>query len=470
MKNTQSKASRRSLLKYGAAISSAMLLPRLPKARAADAFTPPSHSPDDLKTVLTPLGAERAGNAAGTIPPWTGGYSTMPADFKPGDPRPQPFADEKPSFSITGANYQQYQDQLSAGQIELLTRNADFRLDVYPTHRTAIAPQWVYDYTYKNATSAQLTPDGNDITGAYGGTPFPIPTNGHQVMWNHNLAWQGTTITNAGHQWLITSDGSRVLESKVSAWLQYPYYFNGGENSFNGYYYQVIVDPTAPPYQAGGKILELFPVNTATQQIRTWIYLQGERRVRTAPELLHDTVDGNTGGLANWDEHAMFNGSLDQYDCDLIGKKEMYIPYNMNKAWAATADEQYTPKFHNPDVGRWELHRVWIVEMTLKPGARNADARRVMYVDEDSWWVMMADIYDASGSLWKFQQGVPAICGDVPVMSGGYSSIVYDFHSRQYGTDSGVDAENYPKTYIAVPPLPDSYFTPGQLAALAGAF
>jgi len=83
---------------------------------------------------LTPLGAERAGNADGTIPAWTGGVTIPPAGYKVGDHHPAPFADEAPLYTITPANFAQYEAHLTAGHIALLKAYSDYKLPVYPTH------------------------------------------------------------------------------------------------------------------------------------------------------------------------------------------------------------------------------------------------------------------------------------------------------------------------------------------------
>ncbi|MDH5620134.1 MAG: DUF1329 domain-containing protein, partial [Gammaproteobacteria bacterium] len=44
---------------------------------------------------LTPVGAERAGNAAGTIPAWTGGLDKLPAGYVEGQPLLDPFPNEQ---------------------------------------------------------------------------------------------------------------------------------------------------------------------------------------------------------------------------------------------------------------------------------------------------------------------------------------------------------------------------------------
>src|SRR5215813_13587289 len=94
---------------------------------------------------LTPMGAEKAGNADGTIPEWTGGIKS-PADagvsnYKPGDFHPDPYASDKPLFTITAANMGQYAAKLTEGHKKLLQAYPDYKMIVYPTHRSAAYPQ-----------------------------------------------------------------------------------------------------------------------------------------------------------------------------------------------------------------------------------------------------------------------------------------------------------------------------------------
>ena len=165
-----------------------------------------------LKTVLTPLGAERAGNKDGTIPAWDGGETKGPAGYKSGDPRPDPYASEKPLATVSAKNLDSHQAKLSEGTKALLKKYPDqFRLEVYPTHRTVAAPQWVYDNTFKNATRAKQKEGGVWIEGAYGGIPFPIPKNGAEAMWNHLLAWVGSSTLITYQNWVGLADGRRSL-------------------------------------------------------------------------------------------------------------------------------------------------------------------------------------------------------------------------------------------------------------------
>ena len=363
----------------------------------------------------------------------------------------------------------QYQGKLAAGAIALLQRYTDFRMDVFATHRTAIAPQYVYDYIYKNATNAQLSADGNSVTGAYGGIPFPMPKNGHEVIWNHELAWQASSVYYVTAAHLIASNGEVVFESQVRAWQQFPYYIENGESSFNGFYNEAFIVAVAPPYQAGTNILNIQPLNPEITPVEAWEYLVGERRVRRAPELQYDTPNSITGGTSNWDEAFIFSGKLDRYDFNYVGIKEMIVPYNCNKFNVAAVSDQFMPHFISPDVTRWELHRVRVVEMTLKAGARNVDARRIIYCDEDTGGALMGDVYDASGSLWKFQHTMPSIYPNVPALVASQNFNVYDLHAGEYSSANHYDNQCSPQ-WKPIPELPPSFMTPGQLASSSGGF
>ena len=149
-----------------------------------------------LGNTLTPIGAEKAANADGTIPEWTGGMTRLGPMFdgyKPGAYYPDPFPEDKPRFKITPANVKQYEDRLPAGSVTLLQRNPDYFLNVYPTRRTATYPDAVYAATLANATTANLVGD-DGLKDAKLGFPFPIPKSGAEPLWNHKLKFRGSAV------------------------------------------------------------------------------------------------------------------------------------------------------------------------------------------------------------------------------------------------------------------------------------
>src|ERR1700739_2162546 len=164
---------------------------------------------------LTPLGGEKAGNADGTIPAWTGGIKSaaegaFPA-YKSGEHHPDPYASDKPLFTITAANMSQYAAKLTEGHKALFKAYPDYKMIVYPTQRSAAAPERVYEASKRNATTAKLVPDGNGFTGAIGGTPFPIPQNGLEVFWNHVTRYRGVAVGLQVGQAPMTASGAYTL-------------------------------------------------------------------------------------------------------------------------------------------------------------------------------------------------------------------------------------------------------------------
>lgn len=286
-----------------------------------------------LKSSLTPLGAERAGNEAGTIPAWDGGMTKPPAGYQPGAPRPDPFAGEKPILQISAKNLDQYKDRLSDGVQEMLKKYPDSnRLDVYPTHRTAAAPQWVYDNTFANATRAKTTQGGNNIENAFGGIPFPIPKSGAEAMWNHLLRWRGESSESMLSIWIGNADGSRTMAVEAKDDHQFPYYRqDGSPEQFSGIYWMFRQVQTNPPFKAGESMLLHDPVDQIGEGRKAWQYLAGQRRVRRAPTIAFDTPDFVASGQGYFDEVFMFLGSLERYEWTLVGKKEIYVPYNSNR-------------------------------------------------------------------------------------------------------------------------------------------
>ena len=352
---------------------------------------------------LTAFGAIQAGNADGSIPPYTGGVITPPADYKPGSGRyPDPFADEKPLFTITAANTAQYADRLDEGTLGLLKRwPATFKLNVYKTHRTAPYPDWVLENTKKNATSAKLVnAQGDGVEGAYGGIPFPIPKTGLEVLWNHLLYWQPVAQEARAPGYLVDGGGKVNLMGTMDTYYETPYY-NQAKTSLDGPYYKVKAIVREPARVVGDAYLLHYPINYSTATDNTWTYSTGQRRVRLAPEFKYDTPSPAYGGGVYFDEVYLYAGRPDRFDWKLVGRKEMYIPYNAYAQSSADPEKFLGPQHENPDLMRWELHRVWEVEATLKKGERHAASKRKFYFDEDSWKLVLTAAFDQTGELFR---------------------------------------------------------------------
>ncbi len=445
-------------MKHSTLWTAALLLPLVAASGAHAGVT--AQEAARLKTDLTPLGGERAGNKDGTIPAWTGGYTTAIPGFKNGGRRGDPFANEKPLYSVTAANLAQHADKLTDGTQALLKKYPKtFRIDVYKTHRTAAAPQWVYDNTAKNAVSATLS--GGVVGNAFGGVPFPIPKTGEEVIANHTLRWRGEAWQADFAGYLTTANGQRVLTVQAIGDFQMPYYAESERDKFQGEYWLTRIVNSGPPVRAGEAITGRESLDQARTSV--WVYLTGQRRVRKLPNACCDTPTPATSGVMSFDEIDVFSGRTERFDWKLIGKKEMLIPYNSNRLHTPkSVDEVLLANHLNPDHVRWELHRVWVIEANLKPGQRHQAPKSRYYLDEDTWVAVLGDRWDANGQLWKTLWSHPVVMPDLPATVPQQQFGFNDLISGAWYANGVVNERN--QHYKIVPRRPDSFFTPDAMA------
>ncbi len=422
-----------------------------------------------LQTILTPLGAERAGNAQGTIPAWEGGYTTVDPSFKQGGTRNDPFASDKVLFSITAQNMDQYADRLTEGTKEMFRLYPDtYRLDVYQTRRTASAPQWVYANTAENAVKGIIV-EGNagpKPANVYGGIPFPIPQNGEEIMWNHLLSWRGSSSSVDFQQFLIAADGKQVMVGGGTFFLDRPYHHEDSnlEQYLKEYpnedYRKVYILTTAPPLRAGSQIVGGSCLDAT--RASTYVYLPGQRRVRKLPNACCDTPSTTCAGIMTYDELYVWDERIDRFNWKIMGKKEMYIPYNTNRYFTLEQPADAMSKHHlNPDHLRWELHRVWVVEAELAPGKRHQLPKGRYYLDEDTWLAVLGDRWDSNDQLAKMMWGLPYVLPDMPGVCTKTSGF-YDFTSKAWFVlDSFIGLD---KQIEFVDNIPKSKFSPRAMA------
>lgn len=403
-------------------VASVALALSLPTAHAADFSR--------LGQDLTPLGAEKAGNAAGTIPAWTGGIAKAPANYKEEDGYLDPFAGEQPLFEINKSNMSKYADNLAPGQMELMKRYPTFKMRVFPSHRTAAYKPETYAAVKAEAAQIKLAEGGNGVLNINKSTtPFPIPNQGIEIIWNHLFRDLGGTVTRYSADFPVQPDGTFTLGKRIET-IAFASAMKDAEPNRLLYFKNQIL---APANSAGEVALVHEPINQVEETRKAWIYNPGQRRVIRAPELAYDSPGIGADGLRTNDDLNGFNGAPDRYDWKLIGKKEMYIPYNNYQLGLKSLKyNQIIQKNHiNPDVLRYELHRVWVVEANLKPGKSHIYKKRVFYFDEDSWAIVHSDKYDGRGELWRVREifGVQAY---IAPTFGGAGEVLYDLNARRY--------------------------------------
>lgn len=430
-------------------------------------------SPSDaarLGNDLTPFGSEKAGNAAGTIPAWTGGLTTPPAGYEgSGQHHIDPFPDDKPLFTISASNADLYAEHLTDGVKAMLdTYPTTFRLPVYISRRTHAVPKWVEENIKKNAVSATIVGDGEGLDGAFGGYPFPILSGDSeekawQVIWNHLTRWRGVSVTRRASEVAVQSNGDySLVTSQQEAFFNF-YNPEGGEGDLDNVIFYYLSFTQSPPRLAGGAILIHETLNQIINPRNGWGYNAGQRRVRRAPNLGYDSPIAAADNLRTADDTDIFNGALDRYNWRYEGMREIYVPYNNYKLGEkGTKYSDILGVSHlNPDLTRWELHRVHVVEATLKQGERHIYAKRRFYVDEDSWNTLLVDQYDGRGELWRVTMGMAKNYYELP---GVWTTldVYHDLQSRRYHV-LGLDTEES-GTRVFTNDVPNRrYFSPASL-------
>jgi hypothetical protein len=414
-------------------LAMAVSLACLPGAQAAV-------SPEEAKQLgakLTRFGAEQDKNADGSIPAYTGGLKkSHPAGANQYE---DPFAAEKPLYSITAKNMGEYQALITDGHKALLQRFATFRMDVYPTHRTMAYADWFVDNTVKNATTAKLggAVEGDKVKGAapdgqpHQGIPFPIPKNGYEVMWNAMFHFAPPVTMLRDRAWLVDSSGSRNELPGIEAAYLHAWSEPTGKLRKDAYdgVFGFYTSLYSPPTSSGTAFLNFYQPDAAAAT-PIWIYTPGQRRVRKAPEFAYDIPMSSYAGVLFWDEPWGFVGRMDRFNMKLLGKKELIVPYNVFGATNQKTSDEVLGKQHvNPDTVRFEKRRVWVVEASRKEGARHAYSRRVFYVEEDCWCFVGTESYDNANKLWRVADLYNFPAYDI----GGVNNDTWAFNDLQKG-------------------------------------
>lgn len=406
-------------------LSSVLLAPTLAMAKVD------SETAVQLGNNLTYIGAERSGNAAGTIPEWKGGYRKQEKRIS------HPYKNEKVLYTIDKNNLDQYRELLSPGQQALINKYPEtYKINVYPSHRSAAYPEDVYAASKSNATSIELNEAGSGLIsgseqGYQKGVPFPIPQSAEEILWNHITRYRGGQIDRIIHRIAPQVNGSYI---PYKIWQQMAFSSNvKGSDADDNMLFYFIGENLEPARSAGTMTLVNETLDQLKEPRKAWVYNAGQRRVRRAPQVAYDTPQNNSDGQATSDNQDMFNGSPDRYDWKLVGKKEMLIPYNNYELHSKEHryDDIIQPGHLNSDLTRYELHRVWQVEGTLKEGLRHVYKKRTFYIDEDTWQIAVADHFDERGELWRVSEsfhmnfhnaGVPWYTAEA----------IYDLNSARY--------------------------------------
>jgi len=430
------------------------------------------YSVPDLGKELTPYGALQQGNGK-EIPAWTGGIQNKdwPKSYtKSGQHHPDPFADDKPLYTINAQNMDQYADILTEGHKALLkTYPKTFTMPVYPTRRSHSAPQRVYDNIEKNAQRAELVENGLGIKKAFGGVAFPLPytrenqVDPNKVVWNHITRYRGDFVLRDAAEVAVHRDGDYQLVSSVQE-VFFDYYAKDKSwETLDNKLFHYLSITNAPARLAGAATLIHEPLNQLDSPRQAWKYNTGQRKVLRAPSLAFDAPIAAADGLRTADDTDIFNGSLERYNWQFMGRKEMLIAYNSYQLDDPSITyKQLLQKGHvASEFTRYELHRVWIVEGTLKEDSRHIYGKRRFYIDEDSWSIAVADQYDVRGQLWRVSVAYLKNYYDLPTTWSALD-VFHDLQAKRYHVQF-LDNESDKTLQFSDKPQDTNRFSPNAL-------
>lgn len=405
-------------------------------ALCANAANASSISAADIGTKLTAAGSSVA--ASGNIPAFEGSSLLPGTDPDKSRLSTWKHKDEKPLFTIDSSNYQTYADRLSPGQAAIFKSDKDYKMAVYPTHRTCALPDFAVQNTKKNIGFAKLTSDGNGIEqGVFPGVPFPGTNNGLEAIWNHLMRYTGVGVEGSVRSVVSPRRGSTGFIDTASTLTLYMPLNAKGEHPANeakGIYqngFTKFVEPTALAGQA------LVTKNQYQNDAESYYYFPGQRRVRRMPSYSYDAPILGFENQIMVDASFTFNGNPDRFDWKLTGEKDIFVPYNSFKMYDPTIpqDGVLGQTSLNADARRYELHKVYVVEATVKSGMRHSAPKRTFYLDSDTYLALVADDYDDQGKLWKVRESYPMPVAELEGACASLPYVQYDLNSGRYVAD-----------------------------------
>lgn len=429
---------------------------------------------DRLGNDLTPVGAEKSASKDNAIPAFTG-PSKPTGDWSYGKVREDfwKYKDEKATFIIDASNVDKYANNLSAGQIALIKQVKGYTMPVYPTHRECSVPDFVAQNTKDGILKSSIAKDGWSLENAtLPGVPFPVPTTGIQVMWNWMMRYQGVGVEwPDGYTYVSPRPGAAPIIVRWNQQTYYPWAKKGQHTPEDeqGLHTGIFYGYSEPAALAGQGIVQRYYYKKDTD---SFYYFTGQRRVRRLPAYAYDAPAIGYDNQYPYDMNYVFTGNPDRFDWKLVGKKEIYIPYNelAMQRFNSKLSDATQPDLVNPALRRYELHRVWEIQGTVKAGFRHTTPTKTLYVDEDSWLVAIGDDFDAQGKIWKVKENYIAPeweIGACSLAGASYTDLIsgrYIFDMIVIGT--GKDLKFY-SPGATEPRFTSSYYTGENLSAIS---
>lgn len=447
------------------ALASAVLGERIDLAANGD--DEHAASPRRPGGALTPVGAEAGPSSDGVIPAWDGGITPdrWPAGFARGERLVDPFVTDKPVAEITAENMGRYAQYLSDGHKALLRRHDSYRMPLYPTRRSVSYPRRIYEATRENDGRARLI--GSDgLVDARLGFPFPRPESGVEVMWNHRVRYRGDSVMLRSEQAVVQARGriDQELYQTERVYFRYGNLEDPSDIARNNILLYYLTWFSRDPSGVNFLALAHETANSAEGRRAVWVMPPRANRLFRVPPVGYDQPFPGSDAIYFVDMLDMYNGAFDRYVWRLVGKRELIVPYNNFKLVDGSVEREslLRPKHPNPDALRYERHRVWVVEATQREGTSHTFGKRVFYVDEDSWNVVLVENYDNDDRLWRVQEGHLLPLYDVQAAN-AMPVVTYDLRDDRYFINRMIDRTDPPQ--YDVPGIRAGDFLPSAVRA-----
>ena len=387
---------------------------------------------------LTPLGAELKGedsikNKLPPIPKWEKINQLEAKKFltSPNKRHPNPYKDDI-LLTIDKNNHHEFVNYLTEGMKYLFKMYPEtYRLNIYQTRRNVTMRSEINEATKNNISTAKLVDDGQGVEGARLGIPFPLTRNPQEMIWNHRLRYRGISVEVDRDSSYIVFKNSDKEESLFHLQISFDYSNPKRNNSLLGIFKQTNLSRGLE----GEVLLASDSLNELSMPRNSSIGTT-DGGFEPTPFMAHDYRRGVAGGVRTYDQYDMFNGSLEKYDWNLKYQdtQKIFVPYNAYVVYnELNHNEILTPKHINPELLRYEMHRVWVVEAKLKENTEHFYTRRIFYIDEDSWQILASENYDVKGNLY-YSEAHCINFYDVLVFW-SVLEVNYDFSTERYNAE-----------------------------------
>jgi hypothetical protein len=322
--------------------------------------------------------------------------------------RPAP-AEPRPGDVVTAAAVDGAAALLTPGVEWCVRRGMTIRVG---ETRPIPAPPAYREATERHAPQVRLGADGLTLQNYVAGLPFPTidPADPHaavKVMWNTAYKWLATDDLDARD---FSADAGPIGRGGAPMTVERHFELGYLRRLFytgrlhvdprpalpnpDGIRYRESLHPVVEPLDLRGVGMTSVRYISPDRPDDSWLYLPNLRRVRRLSNAQRSDALFNQD--IDTDSYFGYSGHIGWMDWKFLGERTLLAP--MHGTHYPVQWGEGSGDFTFDDT--WEPRRVYVIEGTSKL-PQYAYAKRVLFVDAETFVVPLSDIYDHSGQLWK---------------------------------------------------------------------